>query len=63
VTLTFPKLRNLPFETAIIERCRRRESSVEEALSDVPGRSERGASLVRNAGAVAHSSALARSVI
>jgi transposase-like protein len=32
VTLTAPKLRNLPFETAIIERYRRRESSVEEAL-------------------------------
>jgi transposase-like protein len=32
VTLTVPKLRNLPFETAIIERYRRRESSVEEAL-------------------------------
>ena len=27
-----PKLRSLPFETAIIERYRRRESSVEEAL-------------------------------
>jgi hypothetical protein len=27
VTLTVPKLRNLPFETAIIERYRRRESS------------------------------------
>lgn len=32
VTLTIPKLRTLPFETAIIERYRRRESSVEEAL-------------------------------
>jgi hypothetical protein len=31
VTLTVPKLRTLPFETAIIERYRRRESSVEEA--------------------------------
>ena len=31
VTLTLPKLRTLPFETAIIERYRRRESSVEEA--------------------------------
>ena len=31
VTLRVPKLRNLPFETAIIERYRRRETSVEEA--------------------------------
>ena len=30
-----PKLRNLPFETAIIERYRRRESSVEEALVEM----------------------------
>lgn len=32
VTLSVPRLRNLPFETEIIERYRRRESSVEEAL-------------------------------
>ena len=32
VTLKVPKLRKAPFETAIIERYRRRESSVEEAL-------------------------------
>ena len=32
VTLKAPKLRTLPFETDIIERYRRRESSVEEAL-------------------------------
>src|ERR1700740_1005085 len=32
VTLQVPKLRRLPFETAIIERYRRREVSVEEAL-------------------------------
>ena len=32
VTLRMPKLRSLPFETQIIERYRRRESSVEEAL-------------------------------
>ena len=32
VTLRVPKLRDLPFETAIIERYRRSESSVEEAL-------------------------------
>jgi putative transposase len=31
VTLKVPELRTLPFETAIIERYRRRESSVEEA--------------------------------
>jgi transposase-like protein len=35
VTLKVPKLRNLPFETAIIERYRRRESSVEEALIEM----------------------------
>ncbi|HTT23681.1 MAG TPA: IS256 family transposase, partial [Candidatus Sulfotelmatobacter sp.] len=35
VTLKVPKLRNLPFETAIIERYRRRESSVEEALVEM----------------------------
>lgn len=35
VTLKVPKLRNLPFETAIIERYRRRESSIEEALVEV----------------------------
>jgi putative transposase len=35
VTLTVPKLRNLLFETAIIERYRRRESSVEEALIEM----------------------------
>jgi putative transposase len=32
VTLKVPKLKEIPFETAIIERYRRRESSVEEAL-------------------------------
>src|SRR6202790_3851055 len=32
VSLKVPKLRTLPFETAIIERYRRGESSVEEAL-------------------------------
>ena len=30
-----PKLRHVPFETAIIERYRRRESSVEEALVEM----------------------------
>jgi putative transposase len=30
-----PKLHSLPFETAIIERYRRRESSVEEALVEM----------------------------
>ena len=30
-----PKLRQLPFETAIIERYRRREASVEEALIEM----------------------------
>ena len=35
VTLRMPKLRQVPFETAIIERYRRRESSVEEALIEM----------------------------
>jgi putative transposase len=35
VNLQVPKLRTLPFETAIIERYRRRESSVEEALIEM----------------------------
>ncbi|MBW2570771.1 MAG: IS256 family transposase [Deltaproteobacteria bacterium] len=35
VTLKVPKLRKLPFETAIIERYRRRECSVEEALIEM----------------------------
>lgn len=35
VNLQVPKLRNLPFETAIIERYRRRETSVEEALVEM----------------------------
>lgn len=35
VELKIPKLRTLPFETAIIERYQRRESSVEEALIEM----------------------------
>ncbi len=35
VTLKMPKLRTIPFETAIIDRYRRRESSVEEALVEM----------------------------
>jgi transposase-like protein len=35
VTLQMPRLRNLPFETQIVERYRRRESSVEEALVEM----------------------------
>jgi putative transposase len=35
VTLQVPKLRSLPFETAIIERYKRREASVEEALVEM----------------------------
>ena len=35
VTLNVPKLRHLPFETAIIERYKRRESSIEEALIEM----------------------------
>ena len=35
VTLKIPRLKGIPFETAIIERYRRRESSVEEALIEM----------------------------
>ena len=35
VELKVPRLRSLPFETQIIERYRRRESSVEEALIEM----------------------------
>ena len=35
VKLKVPKLKGIPFETAIIERYRRRESSVEEALIEM----------------------------
>jgi putative transposase len=35
VKLKMPKLRSLPFETAIIERYRRREASVEESLVEM----------------------------
>ncbi len=35
VELQVPKLKGVPFETAIIERYRRRESSVEEALIEI----------------------------
>lgn len=35
VELKMPKLKGIPFETAIIERYRRRESSVEEALIEM----------------------------
>ena len=35
VTLKIPKLKGISFETAIIERYRRRESSVEEALIEM----------------------------
>ena len=35
VTLKMPKLRKVPFETAIIDRYRRKESSVEEALVEM----------------------------
>ena len=35
VTLNVPRLRSMPFETQIIERYRRRESSVEEALVEM----------------------------
>ena len=35
VSLKMPRLRNLPFETQIIERYRRRESSIEEAMIEM----------------------------
>lgn len=35
VRLKIPKLRNLPFETAVIERYKRREISIEEALIEM----------------------------
>ena len=35
VTLHVPRFKGVPFETAIIERYRRRESSVEEALIEM----------------------------
>jgi putative transposase len=35
VALQVPRLRNLPFETQIIERYRRRESSIEEAMIEM----------------------------
>ena len=35
MTLKVPKLRTLPFETAIIEQYRRRDASVEEALIEM----------------------------
>ena len=35
VNLKVPRLRHLPFETAIIERYKRRESSIEEALIEM----------------------------
>ncbi len=35
VALNVPKLKGVPFETAIMECCRRRESSVEEALIEM----------------------------
>ena len=38
VTLKGPKLKGISFETAIIERYRRRESSVGSPHRDVPGR-------------------------
>jgi transposase-like protein len=35
VTLQVSKLRSLPFETAIIQRCRRKEPAVEEELVEM----------------------------
>ena len=41
VDLNVPRLRTLPFESAIIERYKRREISIEEALVHVFSRSVR----------------------
>ena len=38
VTVKMPKLKDMRLATAVIERCKRRETSVEEAIIDVPGR-------------------------
>ena len=55
VTLKVPKLRAQTFETAIIERYRRRESSVEEALDrDVSGRGLGASGRGHHRGAVGH---------
>ena len=35
VTLHVPKLKGIPFETAVIERYRRRETLIEEALIEM----------------------------
>ena len=43
VTLHVPRLKGVSFETAIIERYRRRESSVEEALIELQSLSAIGA--------------------
>ena len=55
VKLKVPKLRRQTFETAIIERYRRRESSVEEALDrDVSGGRVRAACRGHHRSAVGH---------
>src|SRR5215510_11932227 len=55
VRLKVPKLRAQTFETAIIERYRRRESSVEEAFDrDVSGRGLGAAGRGHHGGAVGH---------
>jgi putative transposase len=55
VTLKVPKLRHQTFETAIIERYRRRESSVEEALIEMlPGGCVGAAGGGRHRGPVGH---------
>lgn len=47
-----PKMRNLPFEMAIIERYQRRESSVEEALFEMYLADVAEAREIRSAGIV-----------
>ena len=55
VTLKVPKLRRLPFETAIIERYRRREVVGRGSVGgDVPGGSERAAGGRHHRSAVGH---------
>ncbi len=63
VSLKVPKLRTLPFETAIIERYQRRETSVEEALIEmylagVAALSRSGRSVANNANTRAYAGGL-----
>ena len=62
-TLKVPKLRSLPFETAIIERYRRREVVGRRSVGgDVPGGSERAAGRGHHRSAVGHAGELGHGV-